>query len=57
MEIDFIMFKRICEERAVFAPWKAEVPREQFNLSLLPRITLLLLTETRRRAFTGCGPE
>jgi hypothetical protein len=55
--MDFIMFKRICEERAVFAPWKAEVPREQFNLSLLPGITLLLLTETRRRAFTGCGPE
>jgi len=33
------------------------VPRELLNLGLLPRITLLLLTEPRRRVFTGCGPE
>jgi len=33
------------------------VPREPFKLSLLPGITLLLLTEPRRRVFTGCSPE
>ena len=33
------------------------VSRKPFQLGLLPGITLLLLTESRRRVFTGCGPE